>query len=263
VLIKYPKAIFDQEQQRWISDAQIAETTYTAFTSAAKTHQVTARLIVRRVKRLNPKAGPQGQGELFTVYRFHAVFTDSTESTLTAEAQHRDHAIVEQVIADLKSSALAHFPSDQCQWCLVGLRGDGLQPHPSCRGAGRRETRPGTHRNDPIPDHQHSRPHLLLRQRIHHAPTHQIPAGTILHQHAQRAQRTTQSCLTPHSPDRLTRPDQPTPDTTDSEIGGRPMPQRRPEPSHDQHQVSRSTTTDAVDRGSECGPDRRSCRWRE
>ena len=70
-------------------DAQVAETTYTAFTSAAKTHQVTARLIVRRVKRLHPKAGPQGQGELFTVYRFHAVFTDSTASTLTAEAQHR------------------------------------------------------------------------------------------------------------------------------------------------------------------------------
>ncbi len=92
-------------------DAQVAETTYTAFTSAAKTHQVTARLIVRRVKRLNPKAGPQGQGELFTVYRFHAVFTDSTASTLTAEAQHRDHAIVEQVIADLKGSALKHFPS--------------------------------------------------------------------------------------------------------------------------------------------------------
>jgi len=30
---------------------------------------------------------------------------------LIAEAHHRDHAIVEQVIADLKSSALNHFPS--------------------------------------------------------------------------------------------------------------------------------------------------------
>ena len=28
-----------------------------------------------------------------------------------SEAHHRDHAIVEQVIADLKSSALKHFPS--------------------------------------------------------------------------------------------------------------------------------------------------------
>ena len=111
VPIKYPKAIYDEEQQRWISDAQVAETTYTAFTSKGKKHRVTARLIVRRVKRLNPKAAPQGQDELFSVYRYHAVFTDSTEPMLIAEAHHRDHAIVEQVIADLKSSALKHFPS--------------------------------------------------------------------------------------------------------------------------------------------------------
>ena len=109
--IKYPKAIWDDEQQRWISDAQVAETTHTAFTSKGKRHAVTARLIVRRVKRLNPAAAPAGQTELFAAYRHHAVFTDSTESMLTAEAHHRDHAIVEQVIADLKNSALAHFPS--------------------------------------------------------------------------------------------------------------------------------------------------------
>jgi Transposase DDE domain group 1 len=111
VSIKYPKAIYDQDEQRWISDAQVAETTYTAFTSRARRHRVTARLIVRRVKRLNPKTAPQGQDELFSVYRYHAVFTDSTEPMLIAEAHHRDHAIVEQVIADLKSSALKHFPS--------------------------------------------------------------------------------------------------------------------------------------------------------
>lgn len=39
------------------------------------------------------------------------MFTNSTTSMLTAEAEHRNHAIVEQVIADLKSSALAHLPS--------------------------------------------------------------------------------------------------------------------------------------------------------
>ena len=68
-------------------------------------------MIVRRVKRLNPATAPQGQDELFSVYRYHAVFTDSTEPMLIAEAHHRDHAIVEQVIADLKNSALKHFPS--------------------------------------------------------------------------------------------------------------------------------------------------------
>jgi len=30
---------------------------------------------------------------------------------LDAEASHRDHAIIEQVIADLNDSALAHLPS--------------------------------------------------------------------------------------------------------------------------------------------------------
>ena len=30
---------------------------------------------------------------------------------LAAEADHRRHAIIEQVIADLKNSALAHLPS--------------------------------------------------------------------------------------------------------------------------------------------------------
>jgi hypothetical protein len=109
--IKYPRAIYDQDEQRWISDAQVAEIPYTAFTSKPAADQVSARLIVRRVKRLNPVSAPQGQGELFAAYRHHAVFTNSAEPMLTAEAHHRDHAIIEQVIADLKDSALAHFPS--------------------------------------------------------------------------------------------------------------------------------------------------------
>src|SRR5207245_10699694 len=69
--IKYPQAIWDEDEQRWISDAQIAETTYTAFEGTR--WQVTARLIARRVKRLTPQAHP-GQGELFDQYRYHAVF---------------------------------------------------------------------------------------------------------------------------------------------------------------------------------------------
>jgi len=66
---------------------------------------------VRRVKRLNPKTVPAGQGALFSTWRHHAVFTDSRESMLAAEATHRDHAIVEKVIAGLKNGPLAHLPS--------------------------------------------------------------------------------------------------------------------------------------------------------
>jgi hypothetical protein len=111
VPIKYPNAIWEEAEGRWVSDAQVAEIDYTAFTSRAKAEHVTARLIVRRVKRLNPKTVPAGQDELFATYRHHAVLTDSPLQMLAAEASHRDHAIIEQVIADMKSGPLAHAPS--------------------------------------------------------------------------------------------------------------------------------------------------------
>lgn len=106
--IKYPQAIFDEDTGRWISDAQIAETVYTAF--AGTRHQVTARLIVRRIRRDDPTQIP-GQEELVPTYRYHAVFTDSPFTLVQAESQHRGHAIIEQVNADLIAGPLAHLPS--------------------------------------------------------------------------------------------------------------------------------------------------------
>ncbi len=107
--IKYPRAIWDDQLRRWVSDAEVAETEYTAFTSK-KGQAITARLIVRRVKDLNREAG-QGQDELFCAWRYHAVFTDSPFTLLQAEEQHRDHAQVEQVLADWTSGPLSHLPS--------------------------------------------------------------------------------------------------------------------------------------------------------
>ncbi len=84
--ITYPNAIWDDDEQRLISDAEIA---YDAFTSRRKADHIQARLIVRRVKRLN-RTGPiskaareqagnaaagQQQQELFSTVRSHAVFT--------------------------------------------------------------------------------------------------------------------------------------------------------------------------------------------
>ena len=105
--IKYTNAVWDEHAQAWISDAEVAEIAFTAFGSKAKTKQVTARLIVRRVPDLNPA----NQNPLFTVYRHHAVFTSSPLPMLDAEKAHRAHAIIEQVIADLKAGPLAHLPS--------------------------------------------------------------------------------------------------------------------------------------------------------
>jgi hypothetical protein len=107
--VRYPRAIWDDQLGRWVSDAEIAETDYTAFASK-KGQAITARLIVRRVKDLNRDAA-QGQGELFTAWRYHAVFTDSPFTLAQAEEQHRGHAQAEQVFADWTDGPLAHLPS--------------------------------------------------------------------------------------------------------------------------------------------------------
>jgi hypothetical protein len=74
--------------------AQIAETVYGG-----------RRLIVRRTRLIG------AQAELFPDWRHFALITNRTHDIAIVEAEHRDHAVVEQVIADLKDQALAHFPS--------------------------------------------------------------------------------------------------------------------------------------------------------
>lgn len=105
--VRYPGAVYDEQLGQWISNAEVAETTYTAFETSH--HKVTARLVVRRVKELNP--APPGQEELFPIWRYHAFLTDTDLSTATADQTHRGHAIVEQVFADLIDGPLAHLPS--------------------------------------------------------------------------------------------------------------------------------------------------------
>jgi hypothetical protein len=111
--IEYTDAVFDETTDTWVSRAEVAEIDFTAFASKKKAHQVPGRLVVRRIPDLNPKAG-HGQATLFDTWRFHAFFTTSapdTTDTVAADQTHRGHAIIEQVHADLKNSALAHLPS--------------------------------------------------------------------------------------------------------------------------------------------------------
>ncbi|GGM36678.1 transposase [Dactylosporangium sucinum] len=105
--VRYPGGVYDEETGSWISDAQVAETVYTAFETTA--HKVTARLIVRRVKERNP--APDGQDELFQLWRHHVFLTDTDEPTIDADLTHRGHAVIEQVFADLIDGPLAHLPS--------------------------------------------------------------------------------------------------------------------------------------------------------
>src|SRR4051794_14936445 len=48
--IAYPNAVFDEAEDRWVSDAEVAEVAFTAFTGRRKHQHVTCRLVVRRVR---------------------------------------------------------------------------------------------------------------------------------------------------------------------------------------------------------------------
>ncbi|MEP7021766.1 MAG: IS1380 family transposase [Pseudonocardiales bacterium] len=76
------------------SIAQVAETTIGEF-----------RMIVRRVRTLD------AQGELLPSWEHYPFATNRAESLRLVEAEHRQHAVVELAIRDLKDQALAHFPS--------------------------------------------------------------------------------------------------------------------------------------------------------
>lgn len=82
--IDYPEA----------GEAQIAETVYGD-----------RRLIVRRTRLLG------AQAELWPDWRHFCLLTNRDQDIALVETEHREHAVVEQVIADLKDQALAHFPS--------------------------------------------------------------------------------------------------------------------------------------------------------
>jgi hypothetical protein len=101
--VHYPGAVVDPETGELISDAEVAEITFTAFGSTK--HPVTARLVVRRVRDQNKLE------ELFPVWRYHPFLTNSLESTAEADVTHRRHAVIETVFADLIDGPLAHLPS--------------------------------------------------------------------------------------------------------------------------------------------------------
>src|SRR5258708_9844393 len=173
--IRYPRAIRDDQLRAWVSDAEVAETEYTAVTSK-KGQAITARLIVRRVKDLNRKAG-EGQDELFTIWRHHAIFTDSPFEMLQAEAQHRDHAVVEQVLADWTDGPLAHLHIGVISSERGLARPGRHQPQPAAR---RRRPRQPRLRQGP---RRHAAPRPDRRRRPRRPPrppTHHLAPARML-----------------------------------------------------------------------------------
>jgi Transposase DDE domain group 1 len=140
--IRYPQAVWDADGQCWISAAELAETTHTL--RAGTRHQLTCRLVVRRVRAI---AQP-GETELFPAWRYHAFLTDTRLSTVDADLTHRAHAVIEQTFADLIDGPLAHLPSGRfpanAAWLTCAgithnlLRAAGTLaggPHAKARGA--------------------------------------------------------------------------------------------------------------------------------
>jgi hypothetical protein len=113
--VHYPGAVIDPDTGDLISDAQVAETEYTAF--ADNRHRITGRLIVRRVLDANT------QDPLFPVWRYHPFFTNSLEPVDQADITHRRHAICETVWSDLIDGPWAHQPSGRfaanTAWCIL------------------------------------------------------------------------------------------------------------------------------------------------
>ena len=101
--VRYPGAVQDPDTGVWISDAEVAEISYTAL--ASTNDAITARLIVRRVK------DARHRDALFPVWRYHPFFTNSDEPLTDADITHRRHAIIETTFADLIDGPLAHMPS--------------------------------------------------------------------------------------------------------------------------------------------------------
>jgi hypothetical protein len=87
-------------------EAQIAETMLGQW-----------RLIARRVRTLG------GQDQLFDTWQHFAFLSNRTEPLVLVESEHREHAVVELAIRDLKDQALAHFPSGKFDansaWCVI------------------------------------------------------------------------------------------------------------------------------------------------
>lgn len=76
------------------------------------------RLIVRRTRLVG------AQAELFPDWRHFPFVTNRSDAITIVEAEHRQHAVVELVIRDLKDQALAHFPSGKfsanAAWTVIG-----------------------------------------------------------------------------------------------------------------------------------------------
>ena len=95
-------AITQIPEQDWQPLADYPETGEAQIAQTMLGYQ---RLIVRRTRLVGTQA------ELWPDWRHFAFLTNRTDAIELVEQEHRQHAVVELAIRDLKDQALAHFPS--------------------------------------------------------------------------------------------------------------------------------------------------------
>jgi hypothetical protein len=113
--IKYPHAVWEEDEQpgegHWVSDAEVAETTITVFTSRRKADHVTCRLVVRRVRRLNPLT-PAGDGKT------------SVQAPSASEIGNQDPVLILRILAGSITGLDKEIDDDQAD--LFGGHDRGL-----------------------------------------------------------------------------------------------------------------------------------------
>ena len=211
--IEYTDAVYDETTSQWVSRAEVAEIALTAFTSKPNAAQVPGRLIVRRIPDLNQDKNNE-QETLFDTWRFHAFFTTTsaeTADTVAADKTHRGHAIIEQVHADLKNSALAHLRSVHRERSLAGPGHDDVQPDPR----NSHDHRPGAgeshHGDHPSQTHHGPRTDRLIGEASNSAPADRMALGNSLDRTLHPGLRTTTSGDLTTQPNGTTRQQRGTP----------------------------------------------------
>jgi hypothetical protein len=115
-MVKHVRIVIEQiDETTWTT---IADYPDTGEAQIAETVLGERRLIVRRTRLVG------AQAELFPDWRHHPFLTNRSDAITVVEAEHRQHAVVELVIRDLKDQALAHFPSGHFHangaWTVIG-----------------------------------------------------------------------------------------------------------------------------------------------
>ena len=182
--IEYTDALYDEASGQWISRAEVAEIAFTAFSSKKASQHVPGRLAVRRIPDLRPAADKQAT--LFDVLSvaFPRVLHHHRPRhghRRQDSPRPRHHRTSPRRPEELRPGPPT-LGAIRRQRRVVGVRGDGVQPHPRRGQPHRDQTGQSPHRDHPAHPDQRAGTARLLRPPPHPAPPQRLALGTGLEQ---------------------------------------------------------------------------------